>query len=124
MPPFAALGIVALVVFLIAARITWVASVHFRRWRRVRAAPTVRISAAQLGSVVEVEGRAVCDQPVLSIFSGQPCVECRWTIFLPRRHKGHLHWDAAAQGVQIAQGFAIEDATGRLPLAKDAPHTM
>ena len=123
MSPSMALGLIALVVFLLAVRIGWVASVHFRRWRRVRAAPTVKISAALTG-LVEVAGRAVCDQPILSPFSGQPCVECRWTISLPRRHKGHLHWDVTAHGVQVAPGFSIEDATGKLPLAKDAAHTL
>ena len=118
------MGLIALVVLLVAARIAWIASIHFRRWRRVRAAPTVSISATAAGGLFEVTGRAVCDQPVISPFSGQACVECRWSVLLPRRHKGHLHWDVAASGVQIAQGFAIEDATGKLLLAKDAAHTM
>lgn len=124
MPPSTAAGVLALVVFLVAARIAWIAFVHLRRWQRVKAAPTVKIETVSPGALVEVVGKAVCDKPVLSPFSGEECVECRWSISLPRRHKGHLHWDVTASSVLIADGFAVQDVTGKLPIAKGALHTL
>jgi hypothetical protein len=82
--------------------------------------PTAKVSSAAMG-LVELEGRALTQQPTPAVITGVPCVwwDVQVEVWQKRssgRHRGGRWVQVMARGAGHVSTLWLEDSTGRMPV--------